>query len=181
MPITQRIIAGMLASALRGTGRVVCCLLLTGSVAIQNGVAAAESIKPFRLKTLEGVTRSLSDVLGKATLVVFFYPTCPYCNAAFPEIQRLHDTYQDRGLSVVWINVLPEEEPLIADWRNKHGYTVPVLVGGRSVQNDYKLVMTPTHYLLDSRGNILSKHAGYKPGDEKNLERAIQHALDVVR
>ena len=109
--------------------------------------------------------------------MVFFFPSCSYCNAAFPEVQKIYDAYKDRGLAMVWINIVPDEESLIAGWRATHGYTVPVLLGGRSVQNDYKLVMTPTHYLLDSRGKVLSKHAGYTAGDEKSLERNIQQAL----
>jgi cytochrome oxidase Cu insertion factor (SCO1/SenC/PrrC family) len=156
---------------------VLLGVLLLSAVVTHDRAAAAESFKPFKLKTLEGSPRSLPDILGKATVVVFFFPTCPYCNAAFPEVQKIYDAYKDRGLSMVWINVVPEEEPLIAGWRATHGYTVPVLLGGRSVQNDYRLVMTPTHYLLDARGNVLSKHAGFKAGDEQGLERDIQQAL----
>jgi len=157
--------------------RVLLAVLLLAAVAVQDRVAAAESFKPFKLKALDGSQRSLPDVLGKATVVVFFFPSCQYCNAAFPEVQKIYDAYKDRGLSMVWINVVPDEEPLIAGWRATHGYTVPVLLGGRSVQDDYKLRMTPTHYLLDSRGKVLSKHAGYTAGDEKALERDIQQAL----
>jgi cytochrome oxidase Cu insertion factor (SCO1/SenC/PrrC family) len=157
--------------------RVLLGVLLLAAVATQNPAAAAESFKPFKLKTLDGSLRSLPDVLGKATVVVFFFPTCQYCNAALPEIQKIYDAYKDRGLSMVWINVVPDEAPLIGAWMAAHGYTVPVLLGGRSVQNDYKLVMTPTHYLLDARGKVLSKHAGYNAGDEKVLERDIRQAL----
>jgi cytochrome oxidase Cu insertion factor (SCO1/SenC/PrrC family) len=156
---------------------VLLGVLLLAAVATQNPAAAAESFKPFKLKTLEGSPRSLPDVLGKATVVVFFFPTCQYCNAAFPEVQKIYDAYKDRGLSMVWVNVVPDEERLIPGWLAQHGFTVPVLLGGRSVQNDYRLVMTPTHYILDSRGKVLSKHAGYKAGDEKDLERDIQLAL----
>ena len=170
----------MVTPALGSATKWVCGVLLVASVALQGSVSAADNFKPFKMKTLEGEQKSLSEVLGKATLVVFFFPTCPFCNAAFPEIQELNDAYKERGLSMVWINVVPDEEKLIAGWRTKHGYTVPVLVGGRSVQNDYKLVMTPTHYLLDSQGKVISRHAGYKPGDEKDLEREIQQALAVV-
>jgi cytochrome oxidase Cu insertion factor (SCO1/SenC/PrrC family) len=155
--------------------RLVFGVLLLASVVMP--AAAAERFKPFKLKTLDGVERTLADVLGKATLVVFFFPTCPYCNAAFPQIQKLHDTYKSEGLSMVWINVVPDEERLIPEWKARHGYTVPILLGGRSVPNDYKLVMTPTHYLLDSQGKVLSRHAGYTAGDEKSLEREIQQAL----
>jgi cytochrome oxidase Cu insertion factor (SCO1/SenC/PrrC family) len=157
--------------------RVVLLGVLLAGVAMQDRAAAAESFKPFKLKALDGSQRSLPDVLGKATVVIFFFPTCQYCNAAFPEVQKIYDAYKDRGLSMVWINVVPDEEPLIAGWRATHGYTIPVLLGGRSVQNDYKLVMTPTHYVLDARGKVLSKHAGYTAGDEKALERDIQQAL----
>jgi hypothetical protein len=37
--------------------------------------------------------------------------------------------------------------------------------------------MTPTHVLLDAKGKVLWKHAGYKPGDEKEIDRRIQQAL----
>ena len=157
--------------------RVLLGVLLLAAVVMQNRAAAAENFKPFKLKTLEGSQRALPDVLARATVVIFFFPSCQYCNAAFPEVQKIYDAYKDRGLSMVWINVVPDEEPLIAGWMATHGYTVPILLGGRSVQNDYKLVMTPTHYLLDSRGKVLSKHAGYTAGDEKALERDIQQAL----
>ena len=155
--------------------RVLCAALLLAS--FETPAVAADEFKPFKLKTLDGTERTLAEMLGKATLVVIFYPTCPYCNAAFPEIQKLHDAYKDQGLSMVWINVLPDEEKLIPEWRARHGYSVPILLGRRSVQNDYKLVMTPTHYLLNAKGEVLSRHAGYTAGDEKKWEREILQAL----
>jgi cytochrome oxidase Cu insertion factor (SCO1/SenC/PrrC family) len=156
---------------------VVLGALLCTIVPAADRASADESFKPFKMKTLDGTQRTLSDVLGKATLVVFFFPTCKYCNVAFPEVQRIYDIYKDRGLSMIWINIVPEENALIKNWQSTHGYTVPILLGGKSVQNDYKLNETPTHYLLDARGKIRSKHAGYKAGDEKDLEREIQEAL----
>jgi peroxiredoxin len=160
---------------MRVAARLACVILLF-ALALPSP-AAAEKLRPFKLKSLEGPERTLSDVLGKATLVVFFFPTCPYCNAAFPKVQKLYDTYREQGLSMVWINVLPDEQKLIPEWRTKHGYTVPVLLGGRSTPNEYKVRMTPTHYLLDGRGEILSKQDGFNPGDEIRLEQEIQKAL----
>jgi len=140
--------------------------------------ATAEKLKPFKLKTVEGVETKLADVLGsKATLVVFFFPTCPYCNAAFPKVQKIYDTYRERGLAMVWINVVPDEQKLIAGWKTQHGYTAPVLLGTRSTPTEYRVRMTPTHYLLDAGGAILSKQDGFNPGDETKLEEQIQQAL----
>lgn len=154
-------------------------LLLGGLLLLPGSPAAAQALKPFTLKTLDGTPRSLTDLLGRATLIVFFYPTCRYCNLSFPALQRAYDAYQARGLSMVWINVLREEERLIERWQAKHGYTVPVLVGAtlRRVQEDYGVSMTPTHYLLDAQGTVVWKHAGYRPGDEKTLEQQIRNVL----
>lgn len=156
--------------------RALCSLVVAIALATP-APAAAETLRPFTLKTLDGVEKTLPDVLGKATLVVFFFPTCPYCNAAFPKVQKLYDTYRDQGLSMVWINVVADERKLIAPWLQKHGYTAPVLLGTRSTPNDYNVRMTPTHYLLDGRGEILSKQDGFTPGDETRLEQQIQKAL----
>jgi peroxiredoxin len=155
------------------------CAAFTFALLLPERVTAADKFKPFTLKALDGSERSLSSVLGKATLVVFFYPTCPYCNAAFPSVQKIYDGYKDRGLSMVWINVITNEDSLIASWQKEHGYTVPVLLGDRALAMSYNLRMTPTHYLLDAKGQVISSHAGYKAGDEKELERSIQKALGL--
>ena len=118
-----------------------------------------------------------SATTATATLVVFFFPTCPYCNAAFQSVQKMYDTYRQQGLSIVWINVVPDEQKLIADWQMKHSYTVPVLLGSRSVPREYGVRMRPTHYLLNAHGEILSKQDGFTPGDETKLEQQIQQAL----
>ena len=157
--------------------RLGVCAALLVAIAAHAPSAAEERFKPFKMTTLDGAQRSFPDVLGRATLVVFFFPTCQYCNVAFPQMQKIYDSYKDRGLSMVWINILPDENKLIAAWKDSHGYTVPILLGGRSVQNDYNLTETPTDYLLDAKGNVLSKHAGYKAGDEKTLDEEIQKAL----
>ncbi len=152
-------------------------ILWVVSGALARPTASADTFKPFKSKTVDGNELSLSEVLGRATLVGFFYPSCQYCNAAYPEIQKLYETYKDRGLSVVWINVLPEENRLVAGWRAQHASSIPVLIGGRSAQRDYKIEMTPTHFLLDSGGRVLAKKAGFVPGDEKTLEQETQTAL----
>lgn len=156
---------------------LVCVVALLAFLPAQ--LTAADTFKSFTLTTPEGAERSLSDVLGRATVVVFFYPTCPYCNASFPHVQKIYESYKDRGLSMVWINVIPNEENLIANWQREHGYTVPVLLGNRSVAMSYNLRMTPTHYLLDAKGKVLASHAGYKDGDEQELERSIRKALGL--
>jgi cytochrome oxidase Cu insertion factor (SCO1/SenC/PrrC family) len=155
------------------------------SVATSSSLAAAAAIsvpdtfKPFALKTLDGQKKTLKDFSNKVTLVSFFFPRCPYCNVELPEIQKIYDRYKDRGLSAVWINILPEETPLIAGWQMTKNLNVPVLIGGtqESLLRDYRIVSTPSTYLLDENGRILFHQDGYKPGDEVLLEGRIARLL----
>ena len=152
-------------------------VLLLPSATFQPRAVAAESFKSFKLKDLSGTERSLADFPGRVTLIVFFHPTCQYCKVALPGLQTIDNTYKERGLSVIWINVLPEENGMMAEFKAEHGLTAPLLAATHSVQRDYRLTMTPTHYLIDAKRTVLWTHAGYKPGDEALIEKKIQEAL----
>ena len=148
----------------------------------QTAVNAAPVVfKPFALRTMEGKKAALKDYLSKATVVNFFFPQCPYCNVELPEVQKIYEKYKDRGLSVVWINILPEEERLIPGWQVAKKLTVPVLIGGSQaeLQRDYHIESTPSTYLLNQSGDILYWKGGYAPGDEKTLEARIAAALGL--
>jgi len=142
---------------------------------------ANDGFKPFSLKTMDGQKKTLRDFSNKVTLVTFFFPRCPYCNVELPEIQKMYDRYKEKGLSAVWINVLPEEDKLIPGWQVAKNFTVPVLIGASqdAVQRDYRIDSTPATYLLDGDGRVLFHADGYKSGDEKTLEEKIATALDA--
>ena len=143
--------------------------------------AAGDGFKPFTLRTMDGEKKTLHDYSNKVTVVTFFYPRCPYCNQELPEIQKMYDRYKEKGLSAVWINVLPEENKLIPGWEVAKNLNVPVLVGATqdSLQRDYKIESTPATYVLDGEGRVLFHAEGYKAGDEKALEEKIETVLSA--
>ena len=144
--------------------------------------AFSGTFKSFSLKTLDGKKKTLRDYANKLVLVNFFFPRCPYCNVELPEIQKIYDKYKNKGLSVVWINILPEEDNLVAGWEMAKNLSVPVLVGGsqEALQRDYRINATPATYLLDEQGEVLFHQDGYKPGDEKTLENKIAARLNAL-
>ncbi len=159
----------------------LCALIAVVFLAQQGPAKDPDKFKPFKLKTLDGTRKTTSDYSNKATLVDFFYPRCPFCNMALPKIQMLYNTYKDHGLSVVLINVVPEENKLIAKWMEKYNVSLPVLIGAsqESLQRDYELKATPTEYLLGAKGEVLFYQSGYQAGDEKILEAKVAEALKI--
>jgi cytochrome oxidase Cu insertion factor (SCO1/SenC/PrrC family) len=145
------------------------------------GGPAVTEFKPFALKTVDGQKKTLKDYSNKVTLVSFFFPRCPYCNVELPEIQKIYERYKDKGMSAVWINILPEENSLVPGWEAAKGLTVPVLVGASqaALQRDYRIESTPATYLLDEHGSVIYHADGYKPGDEKTLEAKIAATLGM--
>jgi thioredoxin-related protein len=156
------------------------CLFLASLMLNAESAPAAEKFKPFKLNTLDGAKKTLQDFKNKATLVAFYYPTCAYCNLAIPEILKIYEKYKGLGLSMVIINVAPEENKLIPGWQEKYHCTIPVLIGAskESLMDDYSLTMTPTHILLGNKGEVLFRQNGYNRGDEKNIEKKISEALN---
>jgi len=150
------------------------------AVAAKEAPAGSGTFKSFNLRTLDGKKKTLKDFTNKVTLVNFFYPKCPFCNAEFPSVQKIYDKYKDQGLSAVWINILPEQENLIAGWQYAKGYTVPILVGGSqdALQRAYNINGTPSNFLLDENGKVIYHVEGYAPGDEKILEDRIAAVLN---
>lgn len=157
--------------------------LLADTLAPPAAAKTPDSFKPFALRTLDGKKKSLKDYSNKLTLVNFFFPRCPYCNVELPEVQKIYDKYKDQGLSVVWINILPEETNLIPGWAMVKNLSVPVLIGGSQDQlmRDYHINATPSTYLLDQKGGIVFYEDGYQSGDEKKLEEKISAVLNPAQ
>jgi peroxiredoxin len=160
---------------------LLACVFTVLLFPVSGRAKAPEQFKPFKLKTLDGTRKTLEDFENKATLVSFFYPKCPFCAAALPQMQGLYDKYKDKGLDAVWINVLPQENKLIPKWQTEKHFTVPVLIGASQdwLQDHYRIVSTPTEYLLGPHGEVLFYQSGYKAADVPILESKIKDALSI--
>ena len=162
--------------------RLLCCVLVIFMLTPAQPIQAASKFKSFKLETLDGTTRTLDDFKNKATLIAFFFPTCTYCNQAFPETVKIYNKYKDQGLSMVWINIVKDEEKLIPEWLAKHQYDVPVLVGASQqyLARRYDIRVTPEHLIIDGNRKIQFRQRGYHAGDEKELEENVRKALGLT-
>jgi len=157
---------------------VLLGVLLLAAVATQNPAVAAESFKPFKLKTLEGSPRSLPDVLGKATVVVFFFPTCHYCNAAFPQVQKIYDAYKDRGLVVLAISLDAQGASVVNPFVKKFAITFPVGLDPKmAVRETYGVWAVPSTFLIDKQGKRVLFANGAREWDGKAAHALMDSLL----
>lgn len=130
--------------------------------------------------TLNSVTNNntsinLSEYKGKAVLLDFWEVWCGPCIASMPMIQRLFDTYKDRGLQVLGIlNDTKQLEPSRLMIKNK-SFNFPMLIGNEQLKKDYKLDgAVPLYVLINKSGQISFISQGYSTEIETAIKKVIE-------
>jgi thiol-disulfide isomerase/thioredoxin len=94
-----------------------------------------------------------------------------------PHIAAINEKYQAKGLKVIVVDATNRKE-LTEKMMSELSYKAPVLLDEKDVAGEqYKIVGTPTTYLVDEAGRIIFKHVGYGPGLERAFEKEIEALL----
>jgi peroxiredoxin len=133
----------------------------------------------FTVLDVEGHPFRLSEeVSRKPVLLLFWSVFCDPCRAEMATLQKAHDKYGARDLTVVAVAV--DGEPLrniIGGFARQEGYTFKVLVDELDameiwkVADAYGVAVTPTLLLLEKGGKVLLRKGGKIREDE--LEKAV--------
>lgn len=96
-----------------------------------------------------------------------------------PYFQEYFQRYRDSGLQVVAVNIMPDQDDMLPDWKERLGIEFPILTGADidTLIRDYRLEATPLNFLLDSEGAITRRFDEYYPGAEEEVEKAIRELL----
>jgi peroxiredoxin len=118
----------------------------------------------------DGDAPTVESLKGRVVLLEFWGTWCGPCVRAMPAIQKLHDRYRDRGLTVLAISY--ETPSAMRPFLDKNGYTMPV---GSDQQ---KQTVTangvrgwPTTVVLDKDGKVA--HVGSPYDAEQAVEKAL--------
>lgn len=111
---------------------------------------------PFELRDLNGGLVRLEDLRGKAVWVNFWATWCPPCQAETPILREIDETYRDRGLVIVAVNV-QETVEAASDYAERYGleYVIGADVSGH-VFRQYRVFGLPTQFFIDANGLIRS-------------------------
>jgi peptide-methionine (R)-S-oxide reductase len=122
----------------------------------------------------------LQDLRGRVVLVDFWTFGCYNCRNTLPYLNRWHENYKDKGLTIVGVHS-PEfdEEKKVETLRGKVaslGIRYPVVTDNDyATWNAYNVNAWPTVFLLDKAGKIRWMHVG--EGAYAETEQSIQQLL----
>jgi peroxiredoxin len=130
----------------------------------------------FTLRTLDGVTLTLSQLRGRAVLVNFWTSWCVACSAEAAELQALYETRKGRNFIILGINMTQQDT--VADARSyvkmhQLGFPIPLDEQG-TVASAYHVPGLPASFFIDSEGIIRNTILGQmRPSDMRDGLRQI--------
>lgn len=151
---------------------------------------AEGSIAPdFTMRDKDGKTIKLSELHGKRSVVVYFYPKdfTPGCTMEATEFSRDYKKFKDAEIEIVGISPDDEEShnkfrakmampyPLVADTENEVSKKYGVYGLKSFMGRDYMGVSRST-FLIDKSGKIVKIFRKVKPaGHSKEVLEALQN------
>src|SRR6266508_4392649 len=87
--------------------------IITAYIICTSTVLYAQSEQPmmgkpapsFELKGLDGHSYSLAQWKGKVVMIHFATTWCPFCNAEAPNLEMLFQSYKEKGVQVLIVDV----------------------------------------------------------------------------
>jgi len=120
--------------------------------------------KPFQLKfkDINGKEIDTAQFKGKVVLVQFWATWCGFCLGEMPEIINLYNTYHQKGLEVIGINLDIRKE-LIMKVLNSEKIAWPQYFDGKGWENEissrYGVYSLPSVWLINKEGVLVDRDA----------------------
>jgi len=127
----------------------------------------------FTLKDVAGKQVTLTKLLenGPVYMECWDLP-CVNCIAELDALMPVYDSLKERGLQIIALSVdKPSDEARVKTFvKSKKWPYICLLDQQNKVKKDYNIVIKPTAYLINTKGEIVYTHIGYKKGDETRIE-----------
>jgi peroxiredoxin len=127
--------------------------------------------------SLQGERIATADLRGKVVLVNFWATDCATCVKEMPDLVRTYDRYRDRGFELIAVAMKHDPPNYVINYAEKNALPFKVALDplGELARAFGEVKLTPTTFLIDKRGNIVSRILG-EP-DFAQLQRLIESKL----
>ena len=138
----------------------------------------------IKLKDLQNKRQELSQYYSDGPILLNFWNlACEPCKKEMKELDKINIKYRDLGFDYVSINIdSPRSMSKVKSYIKSQKFSFTVLSDPRAelFRKTGGKVM-PFVIIADSTGEIINRHVGYNPGDEKKLEEEILLLLSAPK
>jgi peroxiredoxin len=152
-------------------------------------MGAWPAVPPFQLRDTGGATHNPGEWRGQKAIVLFFVTTdCPVANSYVPELNRIREAYNGRGVLVYAVQAdTTVAETEVARYAKDFRYSFPLLLDPRQVLVQLTgATVTPEAAVLSPDGKVLylgridNRVADFGKARPQATERDVRDALDAV-
>ena len=117
---------------------------------------------PFALLSLDGQRFTQNDLIGKATLVIFWASWCGTCQHELPEAHRLQEKMAGQPFQIISIGFRDSETNIRAYVRtHPQVFSFPVFFDKKDrVSESFGARVTPTLFLFNKAGELVVRYRG---------------------
>jgi len=152
---------------------------------IETWLLAPVAAPDFSLPDLNGQTRSLAALRGKAVLLNFWVAESLICRQDLKAFNRLHARWAARGLHLLAVNLDdPADAAKVRSLVRESHFSLPILQGSNDLAGVYNILFRylfdrhrdlslPTSFLINGGGEIVKVYKG--PANPAQVEQDFQH------
>jgi thiol-disulfide isomerase/thioredoxin len=140
--------------------------ILNEYISLPDSPKDGEKFIDFEQKTPEGSLTSVSENLGKFTILEFWASSCGPCRIEHPIMKKLYEKYHERGLNIIgisgdngkdeWINAIETDSIPWLNISDLRGFNNKAFM-------IYGIRYIPRLFLIDQNGIILDVNLATKP------------------
>jgi thiol-disulfide isomerase/thioredoxin len=128
----------------------------------------------FELVLLDGKTFHLADAKGKVVVLDFWATWCGPCVQTMPQVERVAQEFQDKGVLLVAVN-LQETPKEISAMLERHKLKMAVALDSDGVVADrYNATAIPQTVIINRDGTVSRLYVGGGPRFDEQLREALQ-------
>lgn len=144
-------------------------------------VGVGDRAEEFRqVVDADGADASLREHRGEVVVMTFGASWCAPCEEELPAFEELAEEYAERDADVTFFAINADSElatgrQFMAQFDFEHAVTL--YDPGQSTVRLYAPPAMPSTYIVGPRGLVRVLHEGYRPGDEDEIQAALERLL----
>jgi len=160
-------------------------LILIAVFILANLPLKAQNYSDFSISDLSDNDVTLSKLLEKGPVLISFWASwCEPCKEEMRLTNMIYEKYKDKGFTLLAVNEDNQKSlSKVKAYIEAKGYNFVVgLDTDRKVYEAYwgnQDLQLPFSVIINKNKEIVSKHAGFLPGDETKIEEEVLSALNT--